>query len=156
MQRVVDKLRDGDLPGAVWRALQRMWAARAGVRPVKTVPNLPTARSVQAVDPSEAVRSAEIVPLLRRYFEIVEFKPLGGSILQFLLADIAGNFQDKDGERLLEMLFAIEDALMAGGDLASDFAYIVATPLPIPGFATGHFNHEPTGCFAYSTNGRIT
>ncbi|HOU11926.1 MAG TPA: hypothetical protein PKZ84_02335 [Anaerolineae bacterium] len=61
-----------------------------------------------------------------RIFEIVEFKPLGGTILQFLLADIAGNFRTPEGERLLEMLFAIEDALLAAEELESDFAYMVA------------------------------
>jgi len=49
--------------------------------------------------------------------------------LQFLLADIAGNFaQDEAGERLLKMLFAIEDTLIEVGALPSDFAYIVAAP----------------------------
>lgn len=129
MQRVGDKLRDGNLPGAVQRWLQRTWASRSGVRPVKTTPNLPTARSVQAVDPSEAVRSAEIVPLLRRYFDMVEYKPLGGTILQFLLEGIAGNFQGQQGEEVLKMLFTIEDTLIACGYLESDFAYIVAAPL---------------------------
>jgi SAM-dependent methyltransferase len=127
-RRVVDKARDGDLPAAASRWLQRTRARRSGQRPTKTTPNLPTVRSVEAVDPSEAIRSAEIVPLLQRDFEIVDYKPLGGSILQFLLADIAGNFQDEGGERLLEMLFSIEDVQMELGDLASDFAYIVATP----------------------------
>ena len=45
-----------------------------------------------------------------------------------LLADIAGNFETEDSERLMEMLFTIEDTLMAIGDLPSDFAYIVARP----------------------------
>jgi len=81
-----------------------------------------------ALDPSEAVRSADILPSLHRYFEIVEYKPLGGTVLQFLLADIAGNFQDELGQQLLEMLFVIEDVLMDTGDLGSDFAYIVAAP----------------------------
>ncbi len=123
-----DPLGDGDLPGAVWRWLQRTWAARSGARPVKTTPDLPTARAVQTADPSEAVRSADILPLLRRCFEIVEYKPLGGTILQFLLADIAGNFQDESGRQLLQMLFVIEDILMDTGDLGSDFVYIVASP----------------------------
>lgn len=74
------------------------------------------------------MRSAEIVPLLERYFEIVEFKPLGGTLLQLLLTDIAGNFRSPEGERLLTMLFEIEDALLETGDLQSDFAYIVARP----------------------------
>jgi SAM-dependent methyltransferase len=120
--RAWDKLRDGDLLRAIWRRLMlRLGKVEAGVR-------FPSARDVAATDPSEAVRSCEIVPLLRRHFQVIEFKPLGGSILQFLLQDIAGNFRDEVGERLLGMLFAIEDALMASGDLASDFVYIVAVP----------------------------
>lgn len=125
----MNKWRDGDLLAAVGRRLRLLRAARAGVALEKTTANLPTARSVIAVDPSEAVRSAEIVPLLRQHFDILEYKPLGGTILQFLLADIAGNFQqDETGARLLEMLFAIEDALIDAGHIESDFAYIVAAP----------------------------
>lgn len=128
-QRLLDKWRDGDLLAAVGRRLRLLRAAHAGAPLAKTTASLPTARSVIAVDPSEAVRSAEIVPLLRQHFDIVEYKPLGGTILQFLLADIARNFQrDEAGARLLEMLFAIEDALLDAGHLESDFAYIVAAP----------------------------
>jgi SAM-dependent methyltransferase len=129
LQRVIEKLREGDLIGAVARRLRLVYAARTGRDLLRHGPNLPTASSVKARDSSEAIRSAEIVPVLREHFRIVEFKPLGGSILQFLLADIAGNFQSEAGNQLLEMLFIIEDALMATGELDSDFAYIVATPL---------------------------
>ncbi len=128
-QKLLDKWRDGDLLAAVGRRLRLLRAARTGAFLEKTLANLPSERSVIAVDPSEAVRSAEIVPVLRQYFDILEFKPLGGTILQFLLADIANNFQqDEVGARLLEMLFAVEDALLDAGQLDSDFAYIVAAP----------------------------
>jgi 2-polyprenyl-3-methyl-5-hydroxy-6-metoxy-1,4-benzoquinol methylase len=127
-RRLVAKVLDGDLVPALRRRLERSGARRAGVRPTRTSVHLPVANSVAAVDPSEAVRSADIMPVLRQHFDIVEYKPLGGAILQFLLADIAGNFETKDGERLLPMLFGIEDVLMEIGDLPSDFAYIVARP----------------------------
>lgn len=127
-RRIVDKWQDGDLLATLGRR-RRLWAASSGAGQEKTSVSLPTERSVIAVDPSEAVRSAEIVPILRRHFEILEYKPLGGTILQFLLADIAGSFQqDAGGQQLLEMLFAIEDTLMSTGHLESDFAYIVAAP----------------------------
>jgi 2-polyprenyl-3-methyl-5-hydroxy-6-metoxy-1,4-benzoquinol methylase len=128
-RRAVDKLSDGDLLPAVGRRLRSRWSAHSGATAIKVGPNLPTARSVEAVDPSEAVRSAEMLPLLRRYFQVAELRPLGGTILQFLLADISGNFQDANGEPWLQVLFAIEDALIECGDLQSDFAYVVATPL---------------------------
>lgn len=128
VRRAWDKLRDGDLLPTIMRKLRQARSRRAGSRPVKTSLDLPTARSVEAVDPSEAVRSAEIVPLLQRDFHVIELKPLGGSILQFLLAGIAGNLDNEAGERLLQLFFAIEDTLMETGQLQSDFAYIVARP----------------------------
>lgn len=128
-QRLLDKWRDGDLRAAVARRLQLLRAVRQGKGPEKSNANLPTKRSLIAVDPSEAVRSADIVPVLQQYFNIVEFKPLGGTILQFLLADIAGNFErDAYGARLLQMLFEVEDSLIETGVLQNDFAYIVAKP----------------------------
>ncbi len=130
-RRLMAKMKEGGLIPAVRRRVQALVARRTGTRPLRTGVNLPTASSVAAVDPSEAVRSAEIMPLLRERFEILEYRPLGGAILQFLLADIAGNFESEEGNQLLEMLFTIEDTLMARGDLESDFAYIVATPLSV-------------------------
>jgi len=128
LRRLGDKLLDGDLIGAARRHSLRLWDRRRGRATVRQGVDLPTAQSVVAIDPSEAIRSADIIPVLTRYFDIVELRPMGGSILQFLLADIAGNFRSEEGQRLLEMLFAIEDTLMATGDLGSDFVYIVARP----------------------------
>lgn len=127
MRRTADKLREGTLLSTAGRYWRRRQAISAGQRPIKETA-LPTERSVIAVDPSEAIRSAEIMPVLQTLFDVIEYRPLGGSILQFLLADIAGNFQDETGEQLLEVFFRLEDALIACGDLPSDFAYIVATP----------------------------
>ena len=126
-QRTWDKLREG----AFWSTIGRYWRRRkaigSGQRPIKETA-LPTLRSVIAIDPSEAVRSAEIMPVLETMFDVIEYRPLGGTILQFLLANIAGNFQDDMGKQLLEVLLHLEDTLMACGDIPSDFAYIVARP----------------------------
>jgi hypothetical protein len=80
-------------------------------------------------DPSEAVRSSDIVPLLSQYFRVLEFKGYGGSLLHDLLLDIAGNFSEENPESLdhLRRLFEAEDALIESGRLAHDFAVIVAT-----------------------------
>ena len=127
IRRTLDKLAEGSFwstAGRHWRGRQ---AIQAGQRPIKETA-FATLRSVIAVDPSEAVRSADIMPVLKASFDIVEHRLLGGAILQFLLSDIAGNFETEDGERLLQMLFTIEDTLMEIGDLPNDFAYIVARP----------------------------
>ncbi|HOU11923.1 MAG TPA: class I SAM-dependent methyltransferase [Anaerolineae bacterium] len=120
IRRLVEKARDGDLLATA----KRRWTLLRGK--AQTGLRFPSASDVAATDPSEAVRSADILPALERDFEIVEVKPLGGTILQFLLADIAGNFRTPEGERLLAMLFAIEDALLAAGEVESDFVYVVA------------------------------
>ncbi len=47
-------------------------------------------------DPSEAIRSAEIIPLLNKYFTIIERKDFGGTILHMLLQGIVANFNHHD------------------------------------------------------------
>jgi len=92
----------------------------------------PDPQAVALDDPSESVRSGEIVEIVKRYFTIEEYRPLGGTLLQFLLASIAGNFRTADpmSIRVLEMLFNIEDVLIETGHLTSDFVLIVARPKP--------------------------
>jgi len=78
------------------------------------------------MDPSEAVESARIEPLLSQLFDVVEVKPYGGTILLLLLNGIAQNFlsDDKQTRDWLDICFLIEDQLLASNDIKSD--YIVA------------------------------
>ncbi len=84
------------------------------------------------VDPSEAVRSQDILTVVGEHFEIVALNPCGGSILQFALHGICGNFREDDADsmRVLAMLFDIEDALLAAHALGSDFVVVAARPKP--------------------------
>ena len=90
----------------------------------------PTIKSFEENDPSEAVRSAEILPILRYYFDIVDFRPYGGSIMHMLLSGTAGNF-DPDSESdvaLIRTIAILEETLEEAGILQADFAAIVARP----------------------------
>jgi GT2 family glycosyltransferase/SAM-dependent methyltransferase len=91
---------------------------------------IPTSVEVKSEDPTEAVRSADILSVVPDYFDIVSRRETGGTLLQFLLHGIAGNFHDGDPEslRVLHMLFEIEDALLETGELRSDFLVIAARP----------------------------
>ena len=83
-----------------------------------------------AIDPSEAIRSAELVAALDSHFEIVEERRTGGALLHLALGDIAQNFdptRDEDRATMLE-LFALEDWAMANGTIGSDFAILTAVP----------------------------
>jgi SAM-dependent methyltransferase len=83
---------------------------------------------MNAIDPSEAVRSSEIETLLPKYFNVLETKGAGGSLLHLLLEHIAGNFDENDPEGMaqLQFVFNMEDVLLATGTLQHDFAVIIA------------------------------
>lgn len=97
---------------------------------VQAVVPLPDPVEVVRTDPSEAVRSQDILKVVEDYFDIRALNPCGGSLLQFLLHGIAGNFrqEDPDSMRILRMLFDIEDGLIESGALKSDFVVVAATP----------------------------
>ncbi len=81
-----------------------------------------------AGDASEAIRSSAIEPLLSTYFEPVDRRPYGGTILQWLLADIVANFDPErrpEDAAELERLFTEERRLLRNGVLQSNFAVIV-------------------------------
>lgn len=112
--------------------LPRRYRRRWSDGRVKTRVYRPSHLTMKLGDPSEAVESARIVPLLERHFEIVERRDYGGTILHVLLDDIAANFlneegQEKDDEarRLLDLCFQIEDTLLELGDIQSDFSLLV-------------------------------
>lgn len=52
-------------------------------------------------DPSEAIRSSDIVPLVAKYFKIEERIDYGGTILHLLLQNIVGNFNPSKEEDML-------------------------------------------------------
>lgn len=93
-----------------------------------TEPWIPDPAEVARVDPSEAIRSADIPGALKRYFDIVEHNDAGGTLLHYVLESIVGNFRADDpaGRAMLELLFTIEDTLLATGELRSHFALIIA------------------------------
>lgn len=78
-------------------------------------------------DPSEAVESSNIIPLLRKHFEVMEVKGCGGAILHLLFSGIAHHFVNPDagGQKLLESCFAAEDLLLETHDIEHDFALVI-------------------------------
>lgn len=124
-----DKVRDGDVWGVIQRRVSA-YRARNGNAMRQAKVTFPSARDVIAADPSESVRSGEILTILPRYFDILEKRDWGGNIMQFLLSGIAGNFTDESpcSESLLLMLLDIESTLITCGEMTSDFSYIVARP----------------------------
>jgi SAM-dependent methyltransferase len=88
----------------------------------------PTIEQMVAMDPTEAIRSADIREVLSQYFTIVEERPYGGALLHLGLAEIAQNFDVADPEAVehLRRFFNLEDTMMANGTIGSDFSVIIA------------------------------
>lgn len=110
------------------RALPEEYRIRTVDGGVKKKVRRPTVAEMLATDPSEAVRSAEILAVAAGFFEILEVRPYGGTVLQLLLEEIAGRFArpGTGGRELLAALCDLEWALIAAGHLTSDFAVVVA------------------------------
>lgn len=80
-------------------------------------------------DPSECVRSDQIIATLKNCFEKVEVKNFGGSILFYALDEaFYENFnpQNSSHVKVLECLFAMEGLLIASGEIQSDNAHIIS------------------------------
>jgi SAM-dependent methyltransferase len=88
----------------------------------------PTIEQMLAMDPTEAVRSADVREVLSQHFTIVEERPYGGTLLHMGLADIAQNFGVADLEAVahLQRFFDLEDTMMANRTIGSDFSVITA------------------------------
>jgi ubiquinone/menaquinone biosynthesis C-methylase UbiE len=103
--------------------MPRRYRVRWRSRSVKRVVHRPGRLGMILYDPSEAVESSRILPLVTELFDVVELKGYGGTVLQLLFNDIAHNFLVKDAEteRLLRIYFDAEDELLRSGRLESDF-----------------------------------
>jgi SAM-dependent methyltransferase len=87
-----------------------------------------SAEEVSRVDPSESVRSDEIIGLIEERFEIVYRADFGGTLLQHVLSNIVGNFDPADPRdvALVDLLCLYEETLIDRAVLPSDFTYLVA------------------------------
>ncbi len=80
------------------------------------------------MDPSEAIRSDEIMPLVEERFKVVKKVDYGGTILFMLLHGIIPNFDTTDPKDkvILDLLIKKEKKLIDEKVIPSDFAYVVA------------------------------
>lgn len=96
----------------------------------------PDVDAMIAMDPSEAVRSGELYPLLKQHLTLTHDAELGGGLVNLLLyGDILNSF-DPDNEThnaVIREAFSLERMLMDVGTLNRDFRLIVAEPsVPSP------------------------
>jgi SAM-dependent methyltransferase len=79
-------------------------------------------------DPFEAIRSADILPLAREHFRILDRRDYGGTVLQLVLDGILQNFDESREEHaaILKGLVEKERAWIESGVIPSDYTVVVA------------------------------
>lgn|GEM_PF-1798882 len=80
-------------------------------------------------DPSECVRSADILPLIRRTFPDVEVHPYGGAILAYALDNRFYDCYDANNpmhRATLDLLCQLEEHYTQTGELGAEHAVIIA------------------------------
>ena len=87
----------------------------------------PSPKDVVAASPFESIRSADIYPLFKQYFDLVLARPMGGTIQHLLYNGIIHRFEEADEEanRYLRGIYNIEDQLIESGLLPSDFMLLI-------------------------------
>ncbi len=94
---------------------------------IKVSISRPSIASINEADPTAAIHSKNILPLLYKHFDVLERRDYGGTLLNLVLEDIAGNFQEAAQDiAILKELFDFEQKLIRAGELTSDFTAIVA------------------------------
>jgi SAM-dependent methyltransferase len=88
-----------------------------------------SAEAVIREDPTEAVRSEEVLAVARSRFQVEGEHRAGGGLLNPLLFGVVSNFRadDERHAHLLSVLCAAEERLMDSGELESDFQLFVGS-----------------------------
>ena len=89
-------------------------------------------REVVGADPSEAVRSDEIVPLIEERFQVLEKRPMGGTVIEQTLGEIAGNFDESNPvvRSLLLSFQKVEEIALREGGIDPHYTFLVARKGP--------------------------
>lgn len=88
----------------------------------------PTVEEMLANDPTEAVRSEELLAFVARHFEVLERKNIGGTILQHLLYETVRElrFEVPRERAIVEILCTIEAMLVDSGRIPCDYVILAA------------------------------
>ncbi len=95
----------------------------------------PSIADMMRIDPSEAVRSSEILGLIRQHFSVVYEREFNGALMHhvypLLNADLAE--QNKpDFDSLVRLLLYFENVLTKRGVLPADFVFLICRPRQQP------------------------
>ena len=82
---------------------------------------------LRALDPSEAIRSEDIITVIKEKLRIINLAYTGGTLLHPLLDGIASNFErGEDAEAILKLMIFFEESLIENKIIPSDYVFCMA------------------------------
>lgn len=94
---------------------------------IKVKESGPDKEELGEIDPSESVRSNDIVRIMKKELNIIQFSETGGTILHPFLNQIAFNFEKGRGLDYLKVLIELEKLLIKDRQLPSDYIFAIGT-----------------------------
>lgn len=94
----------------------------------------PKPEEVAAVSPFESIRSADILPLFKRHFQVARVRQMGGTLQHLLYNGIVHNFiRDRAAaESYVKAIYKMEDLLMDFCLIPSDFMLLIGQRKDVP------------------------
>ncbi len=88
----------------------------------------PGVAEMNSIDPSEAIRSKDIIPVIKQFFDIKTIRYFGGSLYNLLFNEIIGNFDENDEKdtALINLILLLEQSLIQGKILDNNYVFIIA------------------------------
>jgi SAM-dependent methyltransferase len=94
---------------------------------IKTQEHRVDVNALIELDPSESVRSEDLLAIFKEKLDVIQLAPTGGTLLMPLLNNIASNFeQDQEGEAFLRIVIMLERMLIENKILPSDYVFCMA------------------------------
>lgn len=87
---------------------------------------------VEETDPSEAIRSSEIPAFVREFFDVVEWKPFGGQVVDLVFPAVTADWTNSpEGNRCVAEMLALEDEQLAADAGSSHHLFAVGRRKPL-------------------------
>jgi SAM-dependent methyltransferase len=109
-----------------WLAVLPASVMTTGRGQVKRSAARPVLEEEVRIDPTEAVRASQILPLLPNWFEVCTVRPYGGALLHTVLAHVAQNFMKDAAKPWLHDLIAAESEWHTRSGQPAHFACAIA------------------------------
>jgi SAM-dependent methyltransferase len=94
---------------------------------IKEAVRNPDISQLMAADPSESIRSNDIMAVMKERFDVFKVCYTGGTILHPLLDGIASNFENsEEADVILRLLILMERIMIEKGVLQSDYVFCMA------------------------------